>query len=296
MSDRNPRPSERLVAALTGSVAGTMGDLYGQRALGTDAEVFTPTDVARQAKDVLERAKHTAVLVDDGTTTHAIETWNRWRCERGATDLLEGLIPRKAKGISDLRSVRVDWRPQGGFSEDLIATFMPSEQPPAAHFAATDVHRSTRRVLDTAKEHPVFIDHKHTLLTIDDWGRRRFESAVLGILQDVRQFQGARVLHEGEDPSTWALVTPYPWTAALPREELDEFADELLPYLLESVLSRELDRFLSNLRGWHAACEIHASETLQKRLALPIDPTRLMELSAPGDVPAIKSRSMIKSR
>jgi hypothetical protein len=260
------RLSDALFAAFTVRAGGAMVQVYSHLRLGPYAEVFSPSQVSQRAKDLMQHASRQTVLVDDADTTLAFESWPVWSAEHRGLRLLEDLIPEGAVGVEAMQGVVADWSPWGTFVEDAGAIFY-SDHPPAADFAATDVHRRSRNVLDQARERPVFIDYKQTLLTVDRWSQRQFEHSVLDILQDVLQFQAAHRARRGLRGSAWACGTPYPWVAALPDDEIDEFAAELLPYLLESVRQGQLEGYFGNLEGWRTAALVHGNRTLQNVLA-----------------------------
>jgi hypothetical protein len=257
--------------------------------MGPATMVYTSTGVNRRAREVMELAKSSGVVVDDEGTSLKIEPYSQWVVERRTTEMLTGLIPDRAQDVSDLMSVEVDWSTRGGLADDVRAIFGAVEVEPKPHFGATDVHRRTRTVLNAAKKRPVFVDHKQTLLAIDSWGQRSFEGCLSAVLQDVLQLQAARQALRGSAPTKWAFLTPYPWIAALPPKEAEQFADELFAYLLDSVRRGSLESFFGNLRGWQTAAEIHSSRTLQERLAQPLDPSAFVEAVPPAATSAAAS-------
>jgi hypothetical protein len=277
---KNVSISHALFAVLASSNASRMGTWYSHVTAGPEVEISTPTDVSAHAAAVMQRAESKAVLIADQERTLAIERWDVWQIEHDATELLGGLIPERAQGVEDMRSVQIDWSLDSPFLEDYTDAFTLPERP-EAHFMATDVHRRTRDVLDAAKQRPVFIKRGNALLTMDDWGRRSFQRSTLAVLEDVRQFQAALRLSGGGEPARWAWATPYPWTASLSCEEVDELADELMPYLLESIRRGDLDVYLGNLRGWQTGAEIEGSSLLRERLGRRLDPDRLVKVGRP---------------
>jgi hypothetical protein len=267
MAQRQTTFSETLVACLNGRVAGTAVDVYTQVTSGAHAEVITPSQVAKRARHVMEQAKSRAVLVRDGDRMLSIEAWPTWYVGRQTPLILQRWIPDGATDIDDLRAVGVNWSLTGGLAQDLVTAFeIKVDDAPDPEFTATDLHRKYRRVLNAAKQKPVFIDHRESLLTIDDWSRRQFESSVLSVLQDVIQFHQVRDDYVGLPTTKWAPLTRYWWVSALPDEEIAEFANDLFPYLLESVRRGSLEGFMGNLRAWETACSFHANRHLRDRL------------------------------
>src|SRR4051794_38721716 len=113
MSSQRALPTELLFAALTSGAASRMGDLYASSRVGPTTVVYSSTDVNRRAKEVMERAKSSGVVVDDEGTPLKIEPYSRWVIERRATDMLSGLIPKQAQDVSDLMAVKIDWAARG---------------------------------------------------------------------------------------------------------------------------------------------------------------------------------------
>jgi hypothetical protein len=284
-----------LIAGLVSYNASQMGRWYSHLTVGPEIEIFTPTDVRMNAAGVMRCAESKGVLIADQEKTLAIEPWNTWQIEHNATELLGGLIPEGAEGVADMRSVQIDWGAGGSFLEDYMDAFTLPERP-EADFVSTDVHRHTRDVLDAAKKGPVFIKRGPALLAMDDWGRRSFERSTLAVLQDVFQFQVTRLLNRDAEPAEWAVGTPYPWAAAFSREELEDFAGELMPYLLESLRRGNLESYLGNLRGWQTGAEIQGSRLMQERLGRRIDPDRLVRVERPEAEPGPVRRVARRTR
>lgn len=265
-----------------------MGTFFAHVQAGPYHEVYSPSYVGQNARYVLQQAKEQVVLIEDKRTTLAAEAWTTFAVERRMTHLVEALIPKGAMGVSELQGVVSDWSPIGGFTEEVYAVFDTVEKQPRPHFKATKVHRSYREVLDAAKREPVYVQHKEDLLTFDLWEKRQFEQRVAAILHEVVQFQNTRALAGDRPASIWAYATPYPWVAPLPEAEIEQFANDLMPYLVESVRRGSLDGFDGNLAGWQTAAQVHGNKMFQDALARaggseqPVEITRPQSLDGAG--------------
>jgi hypothetical protein len=274
----------RLVAGFRASSAGQsaprMGSFYSYARVGLYPEIISASQVGQ--KGVMEQAKDQVVLINDADTTLVLELRNNWDVKFRTTSLLEDLIPEDAASVEDMRRVVPDWTATGDFPDEVYAVYGAAAKQPSPDFSATDVHRRYRTVLDAAKERPVFVDHRKELLTFDLLERRQFQQSVTNILHDMVNFHVTRNLGAGKHAAEWARGTPYPWVAALPEAEIEEFAEDLLPYLLESVRQESLDGFFGNLDAWQTAAQVHGNKLFQEALAAAGGgPAEITEIARP---------------
>lgn len=71
--------------------------------------------------------------------------------------------------------------------------------------------------------------------------------------------------------------------ASLTRDEVAEFAAELLPYLLESVRRKDLAVFAGNLRAWESTAETYEDDDMLAAMTVALDGLGLVEVSPPSD-------------
>jgi hypothetical protein len=268
-------------AGRAGQAAPLMGSFYAYSKTGPYREVFSASQVGQNARSVMEQAKGQAVLINDASDTLVLESWSAWQVKHRTMLMLEDLIPKGAASVEDMRPAAPDPSPTSDFSDEVYAVYTTAAKQPSPDFTATEVHRAYRKVLDTAKKRPVFVGHRTDLLTFDLLERGQFEQNVTTILYDILNFHVTRGLGTGKPAVEWARGTPYPWVAALPDAEIEQFANDLLPYLLESVRRESLDGFLGNLDGWQTAAQVHGSKLFREAVAATAGPSEVVEVVRP---------------
>ncbi len=161
----------------------------------------------------------------------------------------------------------------GGFFTDPTTTV----------FRASSLQREYRRVLDGARIAPVPVLDNNELLAVERWSTMAFSHGVVAALEDIGQFHAAYAQHRENEPRSWVAMTPYPWLAALDREEVDEFAGELFPYLMESVHRGSLEAFVGNLRAWESTAETYDNPEMLAAMTTPFDGSALVEVQPPSE-------------
>ncbi len=162
-------------------------------------------------------------------------------------------------------------------SLDLLST-------PTTVFRASALQREYRRVLDGAHHAPVpVLDSDNELLSVERWSTMAFSHGVVAALEDVGQFHAAYAQHKDDEPVSWVAMTPYPWLVALDRDEIDEFATELFPYLMDSVRRGSLESFAGNLRAWESTAETYDNDEMLAAMLTPFDGASLVEVSPPSE-------------
>lgn len=155
--------------------------------------------------------------------------------------------------------------------------------PSGGQFRGSDLQRRYRTVLDHARKAPVsVVDRDGHRLAVADWDEVSFAWTFMRILDAIAQFHAAWGRHHAEPPAEWAAMTPFPFLVAFDRDDVDEFANELIPYLEESVRRRDLEGFLGNLRAWESSAETYDDKAMLAQMNTPLDPSRLVELDAPA--------------
>lgn len=154
---------------------------------------------------------------------------------------------------------------------------------PATIYRASALQRDYRRVLDAAHEAPVPILDRDEILAVDRWSSLAYGRGVVEALEEIGQFQAAWALHREDEPSRWVASTPFPWLASLTRDEVAEFAAELLPYLLESVRRKDLTVFAGNLRAWESTAETYEDDDMLAATTAALDELELVQVAPPSE-------------
>jgi hypothetical protein len=163
------------------------------------------------------------------------------------------------------------------FTSEMMLT--PSGTP----FRGSDLQRRYRAVLDCARKSPVsVVDRDGHRLAIADWDEVSFAWTFMRILDAISQFHAVWSRHREEPPQQWAAMTPFPFLAAFDSDDVDEFSNELIPYLEESVRRRDLDGFLGNLRAWESSAETASDEAMLAQMNEPLDPAKFVALTPPA--------------
>lgn len=126
-------------------------------------------------------------------------------------------------------------------------------------------------------------DADGSLLVVETKEQADFEHELVRHLADAAQFEAAYVAHAQEEPSAWAAQTPYPWLASLDRDEVAEFARELLAYTLDAAQRETLESLEGNLRAWRSTAEVCEQPEVLAQLTAPIDPSEIIEVFPPSE-------------
>lgn len=153
-----------------------------------------------------------------------------------------------------------------------------------APWRPTEVQREYRALLDRAKDEPqVIVDSDDSVLIVELKARADFEQTLVGHLANAAQFQAAFSVHRDDHPAQWAAFTPYPWLGSLDREQIDEFAKELIAYALDAAQRRTIENLEGNLRAWQSTAEIYEDPDLLALLTASIDSSEIAEVFPPSD-------------
>ncbi len=161
-------------------------------------------------------------------------------------------------------------------------------KPRNAAFTTSEVQRRYRELLDRARKGPVTIlDHGYELL-VQPRHVAEFEHRFRELMSEVARFRLTYIDHRGEPPSRWAAQTPFPWLAALPAEEVDDFAHELLAYTFDAAQRGSIDGVAGFLRGWQSTAEAYAEPPVLAEMTAPVDYGKVEEVFPPPDEVAEK--------
>ena len=149
-------------------------------------------------------------------------------------------------------------------------------------FRASEVQRDYRALLDSAREAPVtVIDRDGELIGVEPWADLQLGRQIRARLRELHQFLTAYRRFRDDEPPAWVELTPFPWLAPLPKEEVAGFAEMLMPVLAEAVAHGDLDEYAGMLRGWQSSAETWGDEAIESRMAARIDPKRVVEVFPP---------------
>jgi hypothetical protein len=152
-----------------------------------------------------------------------------------------------------------------------------------AQFRGSDLQRQYRAVLDSAREAPVsVVDRDGHVLAVTNWDEMMTARMFMRLLDAISQFHAVWARHREEPATEWAAMTPFPFLAAFDADDVEEFANELIPYLEEAVQRRDLEGFLGNLRAWESSAETYDDEAMLAQMNAPLDPAKFIELSPPA--------------
>jgi hypothetical protein len=146
------------------------------------------------------------------------------------------------------------------------------------------LQRDYRTLLDEAKVEPQeILDTDGSMLVVAEKGLVDFEHELAQRLAVAAQFQAAYSAHRRDEPASWAAQTPFPWLGSLEREEVAEFAQELIAYTLDAAHRRTLENLEGNLRAWRSTADIYEQPEVISEMMAAIDLDRLEEVFPPSE-------------
>ena len=147
-----------------------------------------------------------------------------------------------------------------------------------------ELQRDYRTLLDEAKLEPQeILDSDGSMLVVVEKGRVDFEHELSQRLAIAAQFQAAYAAHRREEPAAWAAQTPFPWLSSFGRDEVDEFAQELIAYTLDAAQRRTLENLEGNLRAWRSTAGIYEQPEVLAEMMAAIDLDKLEEVFPPSE-------------
>ena len=168
-------------------------------------------------------------------------------------------------------------KPQGKARRQAVAQAVAPWRP-------RELQRNYRTLLDEAKVEPQeILETDGSMLVVAEKGRFEFERELTQRLATAAQFQAAYAAHRQDEPASWAAQTPFPWLRSLDREEVDEFAQELIAYTLDAAQRRTLENLEGNLRAWRSTAEIYEQPEVLAQMMAAIDLDKLEEVFPPSE-------------
>jgi hypothetical protein len=157
----------------------------------------------------------------------------------------------------------------------------PRADPP---WRPRELQRNYRALLDEAKLEPQeILDADGSMLVVAEKGRIEFERELTERIEAAAQFQATYAAHRRDKPASWAAQTPFPWLASLDRDEVDEFAQELIAYTFDAARRRTLEGLDGNLRAWRSTAGIYEQPEVLAEMMAAIDLDRLEEVFPPSE-------------
>ncbi len=159
-----------------------------------------------------------------------------------------------------------------------------SGRRPDAPWRPRELQRDYRSMLDRAKDEPqAILDSDGSMLVVEPKERADFASGLVERLAELAQFQAAYGANGSTEPSAWVAQTPFPWLASFSRDEVDEFARELLAYTLDAAQRGTIESLEGNLRAWRSTAEVYERPEVLEQLTAAIDPAEIEEVSPPSE-------------
>lgn len=163
-------------------------------------------------------------------------------------------------------------------------TATPTAARAGAPWRPRQLQRNYRALLDEAKLEPQeILDTDGSMLVVAEKGRVDFERELTQRIAVAAQFQAAYAAHRRDEPASWVAQTPFPWLASLDREEVGEFAQELIAYTLDAAQRRTLENLEGNLRAWRSTAEIYEQPQVLAEMMAAIDLDKLEEVFPPSE-------------
>lgn len=300
MTDSAPSLRTHLEAAV-GFVSTTID--VGPDSIPSPAwRTFQATDLQRHSGTILEQAERQTVLVrDKGGQTFAFEPWDAWHYQHAILGVLAMVVTSfmpsaRRRRRPSVDAVDVASSPWSSHELELAPELAPLDESlrrcsleplagvlavgktssrsgsPSA-FTATGIQKDYRKALDSAKASPVTITRSdEPIAVIEDASTLLAEKQLLRHFENIRLFLTAFALHAGAESPAWVRQTAYAWLEPLPAARVKDFADGLLPQLLEALNRQDPNGFTGHLRSWQLAAMAVDSEVLAARLAEPLEP------------------------
>jgi hypothetical protein len=160
------------------------------------------------------------------------------------------------------------------------ATHRERRQP----WKPSSLQREYRAVLDRAKEEPqVILDVDDEQLVIQRKDESDFQRELCQRVGQLARFQAVFAANREREPSRWAAQTDFPYLAAFDRDDVSEFARELLAYTLDAAQRGTLENLEGNLRAWASSASIYENPEALAQMTADIDPAQMVEVFPPSE-------------
>jgi hypothetical protein len=251
------------------------------------------SDLQRRSGEVLRAGRTSTVLVQDQDVTYALEPWSNWQYEHGVLAAVSHLALPPAEATEAGQRELLGRVTQAVLASSL-APFSDHEHEAEAGccISSTELQNSYREALDTADTGtPVVISYRQTPISVlEPFPLRNRESEFIRHVHDLFRFRAsAQVAADTRTPiGDWVPTSPYPWLAVFPRDVIDEFADEMLPTLLEAFRDNDPETYARALTAWQASSLARGDDELARALRTPVAAVARMrvQLTIAGDAKA----------
>jgi hypothetical protein len=164
------------------------------------------------------------------------------------------------------------------------ATVSTRGQGPGRPWKPSALQRDYRAVLDRAKEEPQFIlDVDNEMLVIERKEDSDFRRGLQVRMSQLARFQAVLAAHQGREPREWASQTDFPYLSAFDRDDVDEFARELIAYTLDAAQRGTLENLEGNLRAWMSSASIYENPEMLAAMTADMDPSQFVEVFPPSE-------------
>jgi hypothetical protein len=127
------------------------------------------------------------------------------------------------------------------------------------------------------------LDSDGEMLVVQLKRKADFEHQLQEAVAELARFQAVYAQNRGRSAREWASQTAYPWLVSLDRDEVEEFARELLAYTLDAARRGTLENLRGNLRAWASTAEIYEDPELLAAMIKPIELADLQEVFPPSE-------------
>jgi hypothetical protein len=154
----------------------------------------------------------------------------------------------------------------------------------SAPWGPTEIQRDYRTLLDRAKDTPQeVLDSDGELLIIQTKGVAEFQRRLQAQVAETARFLAIFNEHRGVAPREWAMQTGYPWLAALSRDDVEEFARELVADTFDAAQRGGLEHLEGNLRAWASTAGVYGQPAAMRALLSPVDLEGIVEVLPPSE-------------
>jgi hypothetical protein len=156
--------------------------------------------------------------------------------------------------------------------------------PPGHPWRPSALQREYRVVLDLAREVPQFIlDTDNEMLVIQRKDISDFQRELRNRVTQLARFSAVLAANHDRDPSEYAAQTDFPYLAAFDREEVAEFARDLLAATFDAAQRGTLEHLDGTLRGWESTASIYRNPEELAALTADISDEDLVEVFPPSE-------------
>jgi len=153
-----------------------------------------------------------------------------------------------------------------------------------APWGPTEIQRDYRTLLDRAKDTPQeVLDSDGELLIIQTKSVSEFQRRLQAQVAETARFMAIFNEHRQVPPSKWAMQTAYPWLAAFSRDEVEEFARELVADTFDAAQRGTLEHLDGDLRAWSSTAGVYGQPDAMRALLSQVDLDGIVEVLPPSE-------------